>query len=162
MGKFEMEQLSEKLESNEKEHKQAMSKKAQEFERWISQKEKVIEEEVEARRKVEDNLEQVLVQEHNRYSDLSKEKKDTEKKLATQEILGKELCEFQTYIDKMKSEGKEVKVELANKTEEVNELKEEIERINKDHEKQSNKITKQLENLKSKHEKVMEDKKEKM
>ena len=62
----------------------------------------------------------------------------------------------------MKSEGKEVKVELANKTEEVNELKEEIERINKDHEKQSNKITKQLENLKSKHEKVMEDKKEKM
>ena len=62
----------------------------------------------------------------------------------------------------MKSEGKEVKVELANKTEEVNELKEEIERINKDHEKQSNKLTKQLENLKSKHEKVMEDKKEKM
>ena len=97
-----------------------------------------------------------------RYSDLSKEKKDTEKKLATQEILGKELCEFQTYIDKMKSEGKEVKVELANKTEEVNELKEEIERINKDHEKQSNKLTKQFENLKSKHEKVMEDKKEKM
>ena len=59
--KFEMEQLSEKLESNEKEHKQAMSKKAQEFERWISQKEKVIEEEVEARRKVEDNLEQAQV-----------------------------------------------------------------------------------------------------
>merc|ERR1712025_1201195 len=115
-SKYELEQLQEKVEILKKDHQDAMTKKAQEFERWIGQKEQAIEDEQETRKKVEDdleqaqveiadlkkqleqkdkkisNLEEVLVEEHNKYSDLNTEKKEMEKKVASQEILGKELC----------------------------------------------------------------------
>merc|ERR1712172_283026 len=98
-----------------------VKKKAEEFERWIGQKEQSIEEEVERRKEVEKDLEtarvqiadvkkqleqkdtkitsleDVVVEEHNRYMDIVNAKKDIESKLATQEVLGKELCDFQNY-----------------------------------------------------------------
>lgn len=88
--------------------------------------------------------------------------KETEQKLATQEVLGKELCDFQGYIEKMKSESKELKSQLASKTEELSDLTEEQEQLKTNHEKQLNKLNKQLETMKGKHDKVMEEKKEKM
>ena len=99
-SKYELEQLQEKVEIIKKDHQEALIKKAQEFERWIGQKEQAIEDEQETRKKVEDdleqaqveiadlkkqleqkdkkisNLEEVLVEEHNKYSDLSTEKKE--------------------------------------------------------------------------------------
>ena len=185
-SKYELEQLQEKVEIIKKEHQEALIKKAQEFERWIGQKEQAIEDEQETRKKVEDdleqaqveiadlkkqleqkdkkisNLEEVLVEEHNKYSDLNTEKKEMEKKVASQEILGKELCDFQGYIEKMKSEGKEVKQDLVNKTEEFNELQEDLEKMKKDHDKQINRQIKQIEGLKSKNDKLTDEKKERV
>merc|ERR1712203_877619 len=71
------------------------------------------------------SLEDVVVEEHNRYTNIVNAKKDIESKLATQEVLGKELCDFQSYIDKMKSETKDIKAQLASKTEELNDFTEE-------------------------------------
>jgi septal ring factor EnvC (AmiA/AmiB activator) len=82
--------------------------------------------------------------------------------LFVQEVLGKELCDFQNYIDKMKSETKDIKSQLANKTEELNDEKEENEKLKTDHGKQVAKLVKQQETLKNKLEKITEEKKEKM
>ena len=79
-----------------------------------------------------------------------------------QEVLGKELCDFQNYIDKMKSETKDIKSQLANKTEELNDFTEENEKLKTDHGKQVAKLVKQQETLKNKLEKITEEKKEKM
>ena len=76
--------------------------------------------------------------------------------------MGKELCDFQNYIDKMKSETKDIKSQLASKTEELNDEKEENEKLKTDHGKQVAKLVKQQETLKNKLEKITEEKKEKM
>merc|ERR1712141_843798 len=90
------------------------------------------------------SLEEVVVEEHDRYSKVMKEKSDLEKKLTTQDVLGKELCEFQGYIDKMKAESKDLKAQLSNLNEELSNQQELNERIKIDHEKQLTKVNKQL------------------
>ena len=184
--KFELDKLQEEIEQMKMDHQAVLKKKAQDFERWISQKEKVIEEEVHKRQVVEktledarvdladmekqveqkdykiSSLEEVVVEEHNRYSQVMREKSDLEKKLTTQDVLGKELCEFQGYIDNMKAESKDLKAQLSNKNEELSEQQELNERLKSDYEKQLTKVNKQLDTWKSKHEKVLEEKKEKM
>lgn len=184
--KFELDKLQEEIQQIKMDHQAVLKKKAQDFERWISQKEKVIEEEVHKRQAVEkkledaqvdladmekqveqkdykiSSLEEVVVEEHDRYSKVMKEKSDLEKKLTTQDVLGKELCEFQGYIDKMKAESKDLKAQLSNLNEELSNQQELNERMKIDHEKQLTKVNKQLETWKSKHEKVLEEKKEKM
>ena len=85
-----------------------------------------------------------------------------EKKLTTQDVLGKELCEFQGYIDKMKAESKDLKAQLNSKTDELMDQQELIEKVKSDHEKQLARLNKQLETWKGKHEKVLDEKKEKM
>merc|ERR1711874_176877 len=105
------------------------------------------------------SLEDVVVEEHNRYMDIVNAKKDIESKLATREVLGKELCDFQSYIDKMKSETKDIKAQLASKTEELNDFTEEHEKLKTEHEKQVAKLSKQQETLKAKLEKITEEKK---
>ena len=79
-----------------------------------------------------------------------------------QEVLGKELCDFQNYIDKMKSETKDIKAQLSNKIDELADMTEEREKLKTDHEKQVAKLIKQQETLKTKLEKITEEKKEKM
>merc|ERR550532_2303105 len=184
--KLELEKLQGDMVTLKEEHTNALKKKAEEFERWIGQKEQAIEEEVERRKDVEKeletarveaaelkkqleqkdskitSLEDVVVEEHNRYTDIVNAKKDIESKLATREVLGKELCDFQNYIDKMKSQTKDIKSQLANKTEELNDEKEENEKLKTDHGKQLAKLVKQQETLKNKLEKITEEKKEKM
>merc|ERR1711935_678043 len=184
--KIELEKLQEDMVTIKDEHSTALKKKAEEFERWIGQKEQSIEEEVERRKEVEKDLEtarvqiadvkkqleqkdtkitsleDVVVEEHNRYMDIVNAKRDIESKLATREVLGKELCDFQNYIDKMKSETKDIKSQLANKTEELNDLTEENEKLKTDHGKQVAKLVKQQETIKNKLEKITEEKKEKM
>ena len=164
----------------------SMKKKGQEFERWVGQKEKAIEAECQKRVKIESDLEEaqveiaelkkqleqkdskissleeVVVDEHHRYSEVIREKKEVEEKLATQEIFGKELCDFQGYIEKMKSEAREVKVQLAAKTDECSELQEINDKAKTDLEKQTAKLNKQLESLKAKLDKTTEEKKEKV
>ena len=88
-----------------------------------------------------------------------KEKSELEKKLTTQDVLGKELCEFQGYIDKMKAESKDLKAQLTMKSDELSEQQELNEKMKNEHEKQLAKLNKQLETWKSKHEKVLEEKK---
>ena len=85
-----------------------------------------------------------------------------EKKLTTQDVLGKELCEFQGFIDKMKSESKDLKVQLTSKTDELIDQQEQFEKLQSDHEKQVIRLNKQIESWKNKHEKVLDEKKEKM
>ena len=184
--KFEFEKLQCDISTLKEDHSNALKKKAEEFERWIDQKEKSIEEEVKKRKDVEGtlelasveiaelkaqleqsvrkvtSLEDTLVDEHKRYSEMEGEKKEIEQQLAAQKVIGQELCDFQSYIEKMKTEAKEVKSQLATKTEDLIDLQEEQEKLKSDHEKQVNKLTKQQETLKTKHEKVMEEKKEKM
>ena len=106
--KFELEKLQKDIENLKEEHAAALKKKAEEFERWIGQKEQSIEEEVERRKEVEKDLEtakveiadlnkqleqkdtkitsleDVVIDEHNKYMDIVKAKKDIESKLATQ------------------------------------------------------------------------------
>ena len=106
--KFELEKLQGDIVSLKEEHAEALKKKAEEFERWIGQKEQSIEEEVERRKEVEKDLEtakveiadlnkqleqkdtkitsleDVVIDEHNKYMDIVKAKKDIESKLATQ------------------------------------------------------------------------------
>ena len=62
----------------------------------------------------------------------------------------------------MKSETKDIKSQLASKTEELNDEKEENEKLKTDHGKQVAKLVKQQETLKNKLEKITEEKKEKM
>ena len=62
----------------------------------------------------------------------------------------------------MKSETKDIKSQLANKTEELNDLTEENEKLKTDHGKQVAKLVKQQETIKNKLEKITEEKKEKM
>ena len=104
----------------------------------------------------------IFLNEIFRYSEIKKEKDDLEKKLTTQDVLGKELCEFQGYIDKMKAESKDLKSQLNSKTDELMEQQELIEKLKSDHEKQLSRLNKQLETWKGKHEKVLDEKKEKM
>ena len=106
--KFELEKLQGDMVELKEEHSTALKKKAEEFERWIGQKEQAIEEEVERRKDVEKDLEtanvqvadlkkqleqkdskitsleDVVVEEHNRYTNIVNAKKDIESKLATQ------------------------------------------------------------------------------
>ena len=106
--KLELEKLQGDMVTLKEEHTNALKKKAEEFERWIGQKEQSIEEEVERRKEVEKDLEtarvqiadvkkqleqkdtkitsleDVVVEEHNRYMDIVNAKKDIESKLATQ------------------------------------------------------------------------------
>ena len=106
--KIELEKLQGDMVALKEEHSTALKKKAEEFERWIGQKEQAIEEEVERRKDVEKeletarveaaelkkqleqkdskitSLEDVVVEEHNRYTDIVNAKKDIESKLATQ------------------------------------------------------------------------------
>merc|ERR1711997_220967 len=155
--KLELEKLQGDMVTLKEEHTNALKKKAEEFERWIGQKEQSIEEEVERRKEVEKDLEtarvqiadvkkqleqkdtkitsleDVVVEEHNRYTNIVNAKKDIESKLATQEVLGKELCDFQSYIDKMKSETKDIKAQLASKTEELNDFTEEHDKLKTEH-----------------------------
>ena len=184
--KFELEKLHEEIGQMKVDHQTVLKNKAQDFERWISQKEKAIEEEVQKRQGVEkkletaqvnladmekqleqkdskiSSLEEVVVEEHSKYSQVMKEKSELEKKLTTQDVLGKELCEFQGYIDKMKAESKDLKAQLTMKSDELSEQQELNEKMKNEHEKQLAKLNKQLETWKSKHEKVLEEKKEKM
>lgn len=184
--KFEVEKLQDALERIKTDHSTTLKKKTDEFERWIGQKEQKIEEENLKRKRVEgelqdaqveiadlkmqlaqkeakiDSLQDVVVEEHGKNSEIMKEKKEIEQKLAAQEVLGKELVEFQAYIEKMKSESKDLKHQLNNRTEEVSELKEEQEKIKIDHDKQVAKLNRQLESIKTKHDRVMEEKKEKI
>ena len=62
----------------------------------------------------------------------------------------------------MKSETKDIKSQLANKTEELNDLTEENEKLKTDHGKQVAKLVKQQETIKNKLEKITEEKKEKI
>ena len=184
--KFEIEKLQKEIEDLKEEHTKNLRKKAQDFEKWIGQKEKIIEDEAKSRKKVEEklqnsnvelanlgkileqketkiaNLEEIIVEEHNKVSQITKDKKNLEQKLATQEILGKELCDFQSYIEKMKNESKELKSQISTKNEEIENLQEEFDNFKSDHEKQIGKLQRQLENSKVKQEKLIEEKKEKV
>ena len=184
--KIEIEQLQDQIENMKKDHQDQLAKKAQEFERWISQKEKAIEEEQEQKDKVEEkleaakvqiadlekqleqkdskisNLEGMLCEESNKVTEITEEKKELEKKLATQEVLGKELSELDTYIEKIKNERNDAKSKLEAKTEELDKETEEKEKAVRDSEKQINKLTKQTETLRSRVDKLNEEKKEKM
>ena len=109
--KFELEKLQGDIVSLKEEHAEALKKKAEEFERWIGQKEQSIEEEVERRKEVEKDLEtakvqiadlkkqleqkdtkitsleDVVIEEHKANAEILKAKKDIESKLATQVII---------------------------------------------------------------------------
>merc|ERR1712223_782492 len=100
--KIELEKLQGDMVALKEEHSTALKKKAEEFERWIGQKEQAIEEEVERRKEVEKDLEtakveiadlnkqleqkdtkitsleDVVIDEHNKYMDIVKAKKDIE------------------------------------------------------------------------------------
>jgi uncharacterized C2H2 Zn-finger protein len=184
--KIDFDQLQEKTEKMQEDHAVALRQKAEEFERWIGQKELAIEEETDKRTSVENNLEvakveianlkkqleqknhkihsleEVVVEEHDRNVELAKQKKEVEKRLATRELLGKELTDFHSFIEKMKTGSKEMKQELSAKTEELNELQEQHQQLISSGDKQVAKLAKQIENLKGKNDKLTEEKKAKM
>ena len=104
--KYEVEQLKAQMETLKQQHAETLKQKAAEFERWISQKETVIEREVEEKVQAEQRLqeananiadlnkqleqkedkvgtlESMLVEKDNRCDDLLGEKRELEKKLA--------------------------------------------------------------------------------
>ena len=59
--KFELEKLQDQMESMKNDHREALKKKVQDFERWISQKEKLLEDEICKRQKVERTVEEANV-----------------------------------------------------------------------------------------------------
>merc|ERR1712173_312821 len=117
--------MGEKLQGDmvalKEEHSTALKKKAEAIEEEVERRkdvEKELEtarvEAAELKKQLEQkdskitSLEDVVVEEHNRYTDIVNAKEDIESKLATQEVLGKELCDFQGYIKEMKSETKDI------------------------------------------------------
>ena len=59
--KFELEKLQDQMESMKNDHREALKKKVQDFERWISQKEKLLEDEICKRQEVERTVEEANV-----------------------------------------------------------------------------------------------------
>ena len=79
--KFELEKLHDQIEAMKSDHREALKKKAQDFERWISQKEKLLEEEVCKRQEVEKNMEEA----HVDIADLKKQLEQKDFKISSLE-----------------------------------------------------------------------------
>ena len=193
----EIEFLNKRIEEQESNHEEQMRLKTEKFEKWITQKEDALEQEKLEKKKLQDkleqanveiagfkkqleqqqqsykNLEEMLIEKHNTNLQLSNDKADAEKSLAT---TIKELEESKNKFSAKEEEIQEVQKKLSEQDDKVNDLElsisdkeEEIDKINKsqedlknDHEKQLARITKQLDYHKERTAKLNEEKKTKI
>ena len=188
--RFEIEQLKEKIHEMETVHSEALKKKAEEFERWITQKEKALEEEHLKRKSAEEKLEEIsvvsaetelqLVQHQSRNKTLQAELEEqtnlcqqafTDKKRQEKDLvdLRAELLRIQSMSDEKSEDLKVLNDQFSEKVSQINELEDNVkdlksseEKTKLEFEKQIGRLDKSAEAQAKKIEKLTEEKKTKM
>jgi hypothetical protein len=188
--RFEIDQLKEKIQEMETAHAEALKKKAEEFERWITQKEKALEDEQEKRKEVESKLEEISVvnaetelqlvqhqsnlkaleneleEKANAHQQVLAEKKKLEKENASHQS---EVIKLQCCVEERTEELKLMQQQLQEKNDHINSLEEDIkdlknneDKVKQECEKTIAKLEKSVEAQVKKVEKLTEEKKAKM
>ena len=140
---YEIELLNKRIKELETANEEEMRLKAEEFERWITQKENSLETEKNMRKDVEQNLEQaqvdivglqkqleqqqqsyknleeILVEKHNTNHQLTNEKKDVERSLANAK---EEIEDSNKIVARKDDEIKDVKKQYEDQVDQVNDL----------------------------------------
>ena len=188
--RFEIDQLKEKIQEMEISHAEALKKKAEEFERWITQKEKALEDEQEKRKLVESNLEESsvvnaetelqLVQHQSYLKALEKELEEKasahQQVVAEKKKLEKENANYQSEVIKLQCTVEERTEELkllhqqiqerndniSSLEDDIKDLKNNEDKVKQESDKTIAKLEKSVEAQVKKAEKLTEEKKAKM
>lgn len=185
--RFEIDQLKERIQEMELAHQEALKKKTEDFERWITQREKTLEEEQERRKAVEARFEGLsvvnaetelqLVQHQSREKTLQSEleeqlgllqKADADRKKLEKQVadLKADVVQIKSLAEERSEELKALQDQLEDKSDAIRELEDSAkeaksneERMKVDYEKQIVRLERAVESNAKKVEKLNEEKK---